>query len=114
MAQAVSRRPLTAEAWASSRLSPCGICGGQIGTGTGFSPGSLVLPCQYHSTVVPYLRIIIWAIGDRSSETYSHPIDMNMNIVASTLRMWVRNPVVTLIMSLFLYSIVITIAILMV
>jgi hypothetical protein len=33
MAQAVSRRPLTAEA----RVSPRGICGGQNGTGTGFS-----------------------------------------------------------------------------
>jgi hypothetical protein len=42
VAQAVSRRPLTAEA----RVSQCGICGGQTGTGTGFSPSSLVFPCQ--------------------------------------------------------------------
>jgi hypothetical protein len=34
VAQAVSRRPLTAEA----RVRPCGICGGQSGTRTGFSP----------------------------------------------------------------------------
>jgi hypothetical protein len=38
MAQAVSRRPLTAEARVRPRVSPCGICGGQSGTGTGFSP----------------------------------------------------------------------------
>jgi hypothetical protein len=42
MAQAVSRRPLTAEARVRSRVSPCGICGGQSGTGTGFSPSTLV------------------------------------------------------------------------
>jgi hypothetical protein len=36
MAQAVSRRPPTAEAQFRSRVRPCGICGGQIGTGTGF------------------------------------------------------------------------------
>jgi hypothetical protein len=36
LAQAVSRRPLTAE----SRVSPCGICGEQSGIGTGFSPST--------------------------------------------------------------------------
>jgi hypothetical protein len=51
MAQAVSRRPLTAEA----RVSPCGICGGQNGTGTGLSPSTSVFPCQFHSTGAPWL-----------------------------------------------------------
>jgi hypothetical protein len=38
MAQAVSRRPLTADARVRSRVSPYEICGGQSRTGTGFSP----------------------------------------------------------------------------
>jgi hypothetical protein len=47
MAQAVSRRPLTAEARVRSRVSPRGIYGGQSGTGTGFSPSTSVFPCPF-------------------------------------------------------------------
>jgi hypothetical protein len=57
MAQVVSRRPLTAEARVPARVNPCGICGGQSDTGTGFSPSSSVFPCQYHSTVALHSHI---------------------------------------------------------
>jgi hypothetical protein len=53
MTQAVSRRPLPAEARVRSRVGPCGICGGQSGTETGFSPSTSVFPCQFHSTDAP-------------------------------------------------------------
>jgi hypothetical protein len=39
------------EAPVHTRVSPCGIYGGQSCTGTGFSLSCLVFPCQYHSTV---------------------------------------------------------------
>jgi hypothetical protein len=42
MAQPVSRQLTTVEAQVQSKASPCGICGGQSGTGTGFSPSTLV------------------------------------------------------------------------
>jgi hypothetical protein len=51
MAHAVSRHIITAEARVHTLASPCGMCGGQGDTVTGFFPPSLVFPCQYHSTV---------------------------------------------------------------
>jgi hypothetical protein len=57
MAQAASLLPPTAEAWVRARVSPCGICDGQIDTRTGFSPGSSILTCQYHSTVALHTHI---------------------------------------------------------
>jgi hypothetical protein len=57
IAQAVSHRSFTAEAWVRAHVSSSEIYGGQSGTGTGFSPSHSVFPCQYHSIVVPYSLI---------------------------------------------------------
>jgi hypothetical protein len=56
-AMAVGHRPLTTEAQVCARVSPCVICGGHIGTGTGFSPSSLVFPCQYRSSMALHTHI---------------------------------------------------------
>jgi hypothetical protein len=54
-AQAVIRRPSTAEARVRSRASPCGVCGGQSGTGTGFSPSCRFFPVNFIPLVLHYL-----------------------------------------------------------
>ena len=56
MAQAVSRRPLIAEARVRFWVSPSGICGVQSGTETGVSPSTSVFTCQFHYTGAPLLE----------------------------------------------------------
>jgi hypothetical protein len=56
MAQAVSRRPLTAEARVRSRVSPCGICDGQSGPGTGFPRVLRFSPVNFIPPVLHYLE----------------------------------------------------------
>ena len=58
VAQAISRRPLPAEAWVQFQASPCGICGGQSGIGTGFLssvsgfPRSISPPMRHTQSVI--------------------------------------------------------------
>jgi hypothetical protein len=56
MAQAVSRWPLTEEAPVRCRVSSCGICDEQSGTGAGFSPCSLVFLVSLHTVLIYHLR----------------------------------------------------------
>jgi hypothetical protein len=58
MAQVVSRRPLTAEARVRARVNPCGICGGQSGTGTVFLR---VLRFSFVNIIPPSLSKLISA-----------------------------------------------------
>jgi hypothetical protein len=67
MAQAVSRLPVTAEARIRSRVSPCGICGGHSGTGTGFFPSAWFSPVNCIAPVLHYKKktkkLIIFIAG---------------------------------------------------
>jgi hypothetical protein len=56
MAQAVCRRPLTAETCVRLQFCPCGVCGGQSSTGTGFSPSSSIFRVN---TIPPSLSVLI-------------------------------------------------------
>jgi hypothetical protein len=61
MAQAVSRRPLTEEARVRARVSARGICGGQSGTGTDFSPTFSVFLVNI---IPPWLSMLIRHLED--------------------------------------------------
>jgi hypothetical protein len=61
MAQAVSRRPLTAKAWVRARVNTCGVCGGQNGTRTGSSQSSSFFPANI---IPPWLSTLTYHLGD--------------------------------------------------
>jgi hypothetical protein len=61
-AQEVNCWLLTAEARVHSQASQCGICYGQSGIGTDFSPSPLVSTFQYYSSAAVYS--LIYNLGD--------------------------------------------------
>lgn len=52
MAWAVSFQPVSVEAWVHYQASLFWICGGQGGSGIGFSLSALAVSCEYHSVFV--------------------------------------------------------------
>lgn len=60
--KAVRRRLLTADARFRLQGSPCGICGGRSGIGTGSSSSPSVFRCQHHSTAALYS--LLYHVGD--------------------------------------------------
>ena len=56
---AVNCWPVTTEGWVQSQASQDGICSVRSGTGTGLSPSTSVVPCQYHSTTASYSFIYL-------------------------------------------------------
>jgi len=76
MAQAVSSQPLTTGAQIQSQASVHVICDGQSGTGTGFSQGMLVFPCQYHFISAPcsfiQLPLMLYNHSNDSVIKYTH------------------------------------------
>ena len=57
--QVVNCRPLTTEASVLPYSKPCEIYGGQSSIGMGFSRGTMVFPCHFHSTNVPLSYFIL-------------------------------------------------------
>ena len=54
VSQGISCWHHSVEAWVQLQASPCGKCSGWSGTGTGFSPSTVIFTCHYHSTSAPY------------------------------------------------------------
>jgi hypothetical protein len=51
LAQVVICRLLSVDVWFESKAGPCGVCSGQSGMGTDFSPGTVVFRC--HNSASP-------------------------------------------------------------
>jgi hypothetical protein len=61
MAQAISCQPLTMDAWVCAQVSPCGICGGQSGTGRG---SSKFFSFPLVNIISPWLSTLTYHLGD--------------------------------------------------
>jgi hypothetical protein len=88
MAQAVSRRLFVAEARVHARVTPyVGFVVDEQALGQVFAQNSLIFLCQYHSAVASRLyitcRMNSRSVGDRSSGTWSHPVDMKNSMTVA-------------------------------
>jgi hypothetical protein len=59
MAQALNRWAVIAENRVLFPAAPRVVCGGQSGTGAGFSPSTSVVPSQFYSSNATYCEIYI-------------------------------------------------------
>jgi tetrahydromethanopterin S-methyltransferase subunit E len=76
MAQVVSPRSLTAEARVRAQVSSCGVCDGQGGTRTRFTPSSSVFSSQYHFTLARHAHISSgwWTVGPLVAAVQRHSL----------------------------------------
>jgi hypothetical protein len=75
MAQAVSHWPLTAEAQVCAQVDPCGICGGQSGTGLVFIRVLWFSHANHHSSIAPYSSITAtWGVDGSDKAAHYHTL----------------------------------------
>ena len=72
MAQGVSRRLVTPEARIPPLVSPCGVCFGQNGTGTGFPPSrycDILLSVTFRQSCILILTYLLLVPEEQTVET---------------------------------------------